>query len=85
MVYKMKLADISEIELDDDPFRPHSLTFTKLHGNGNDFILVDEMGREQVAESEKRRFAIALLPPPLWHRCRWGFVPDKQLASGHWA
>jgi diaminopimelate epimerase len=56
----MKLADISEIELDDDPFRPHSLSFTKLHGNGNDFILVDEMNREQVVESEKRRFAIAL-------------------------
>ena len=59
MVYKMKLADISDIEFDDDPFRPHSLTFTKLHGNGNDFILVDEMGHEQVAEGEKRRFAIA--------------------------
>jgi len=56
----MKLADISEIELDDDPFRPHSLSFTKLHGNGNDFILVDEMNREQVVEGEKRRFAIAL-------------------------
>ena len=55
----MKLAEISEIELDDDAFRPHSLTFTKLHGNGNDFILVDEMGREQVAESAKKRFAIA--------------------------
>jgi diaminopimelate epimerase len=59
MVYKMKLAEISEIELDDGPFQPRSLTFTKLHGNGNDFILVDEMGQEQVAESEKRRFAIA--------------------------
>jgi hypothetical protein len=57
MVYKMKLAEISEIELDDGPFQPRSLTFTKLHGNGNDFILVDEMGQEQVAESEKRRFA----------------------------
>ncbi len=56
----MKLADISEIELDDDPFRPYSLSFTKLHGNGNDFILVDEMNREQVVESEKRRFAIGL-------------------------
>ncbi len=56
----MKLADISEIELDDDPFRPHSQSFTKLHGNGNDFILVDEMNREQVVEGEKRRFAIAL-------------------------
>ena len=55
----MKLAEISEIELDDGPFRSHSLTFTKLHGNGNDFILVDEIGQEQVVESEKRRFAIA--------------------------
>jgi diaminopimelate epimerase len=59
MVYKMKLADISEIELDDDPFRPHSLTFTKLHGNGNDFMLVDEMARTQVAETDKKRFAVA--------------------------
>jgi diaminopimelate epimerase len=59
MVYKMKLADISEIELDDDLFRPQSLTFTKLHGNGNDFILLDEMGQSQIAESEKRAFAIA--------------------------
>ncbi|MBN1235905.1 MAG: diaminopimelate epimerase [Methanotrichaceae archaeon] len=55
----MKLADISEIELDDGPFGPSSLAFTKLHGNGNDFILIDEIGQEQVAESEKRRFAIA--------------------------
>jgi len=59
MVYKMKLADISEIELDDNSFGPCSLTFTKLHGNGNDFILVDEISREQVAEGKKRKFAIA--------------------------
>ncbi len=56
----MKLADISEIELDDDHFGPRGLSFTKLHGNGNDFILVDEMNREHVAESEKRRFAIGI-------------------------
>ncbi len=55
----MKLAEISEIELDDDPFRPHSLAFTKLHGNGNDFVLIDEINREQVAESTKSRFAAA--------------------------
>ena len=41
MVYKMKLAEISEIELDDGPFAPRGLTFTKLHGNGNDFVLID--------------------------------------------
>jgi diaminopimelate epimerase len=58
MVYKMKLAEISEIELDDDPFRPYSLAFTKLHGNGNDFILIDEIAREQVPEEAKRRFAV---------------------------
>jgi diaminopimelate epimerase len=59
MVYKMKLAEISEVELKDDPFLPHSLGFAKLHGNGNDFILVDEISRELVAESAKSRFAIA--------------------------
>jgi diaminopimelate epimerase len=59
MVYKMKLAEISEIELEDDPFRPYSLAFTKLHGNGNDFILIDEIAREQVPEESKRRFAVA--------------------------
>jgi diaminopimelate epimerase len=58
MVYKMKLAEISEIELDDSPFTPHSLAFTKLHGNGNDFILVDEMIQEHVGENAKRGFAI---------------------------
>ena len=55
----MKLAEISEIELDDDTFRPHSLAFTKLHGNGNDFILIDEIAGELVAETTKRRFAVA--------------------------
>ena len=50
MVYKMKLADISEIELE-DPFRPSSIAFTKLHGNGNDFILIDEMRQELVPEA----------------------------------
>jgi diaminopimelate epimerase len=55
----MKLAEISEIELDDCPFRSTSLTFTKLHGNGNDFMLIDEMNREQVSEDEKRKFARA--------------------------
>jgi diaminopimelate epimerase len=59
MVYKMKLADISEIELDDDPFLPGGLGFTKLHGNGNDFVLIDETSREQIAEGEKKKFAIA--------------------------
>jgi diaminopimelate epimerase len=58
MVYKMKLAEISEIELDDDPFRPTIFAFTKLHGNGNDFILIDEMHQELVPEASKGRFAI---------------------------
>ncbi|NMB86295.1 MAG: diaminopimelate epimerase [Methanothrix sp.] len=52
----MKLADISEIELE-DPFRPSSIAFTKLHGNGNDFILIDEMRQELVPEAAKRRLA----------------------------
>lgn len=58
MVYKMKLAEISEIELDDDPFRPKIFAFTKLHGNGNDFLLIDEMHQELVPEDTKARFAV---------------------------
>jgi diaminopimelate epimerase len=58
MVYKMKLAEISEIELVDPPFRPDVIAFTKLHGNGNDFILVDEMRQELVPEAAKGQFAI---------------------------
>lgn len=55
----MKLAEISEIDLGGSPYQEQSLTFTKLHGNGNDFILVDEMARPLVAEKDKKRFAIA--------------------------
>jgi len=55
----MKLAEISEIELDDGPFAPRGLAFTKLHGNGNDFILIDEMAREIVAEGQKKSLARA--------------------------
>ena len=58
MVYKMKLAEISEIELDDAPFGPSTFMFTKLHGNGNDFILIDEMAREFVPEAAKGQFAV---------------------------
>lgn len=55
----MKLAEISEIDLGESPFQERSLSFTKLHGNGNDFMLVDEMARTQVAETDKKRFAAA--------------------------
>jgi len=58
MVYKMKLAEISEIDLDDEPFGPGSFPFTKLHGNGNDFILVDEIREKLVPESTRGAFAI---------------------------
>ncbi len=53
----MKLAEISEIGLEEDPFRPSVLAFTKLHGNGNDFIIIDEMRSEQVTEAKKSSFA----------------------------
>ncbi len=58
MVYKMKLAEISEIELDNDPYRPNNLAFIKLHGNGNDFILIDEMRQELISEAAKGRLAV---------------------------
>jgi diaminopimelate epimerase len=54
----MKLAEISEIELDEGPSCPGVFTFTKLHGNGNDFILIDETHCELVPESMKRRFVV---------------------------
>ncbi len=53
----MKLADISEIELDNGIFLPKAFTFTKMHGNGNDFILIDELNQEIVPEFQKGRFA----------------------------
>ncbi len=58
MVYKMKLAEISEIEMEDDPFGRGAFTFAKLHGNGNDFTLVDEVRREAVPETQKAAFAV---------------------------
>jgi len=58
MVYKMKLAEISDLELDGGPFSPNSFSFTKLHGNGNDFVLVDETAQELVPEAAKGSFAV---------------------------
>jgi diaminopimelate epimerase len=58
MVYKMKLADISEIEIEGDVFRNRTLPFTKMHGNGNDFILIDELHHEHIPESRKSSYAI---------------------------
>ncbi len=55
----MKLAEISEIELGESPFQEQSLSFTKLHGNGNDFMLVDEMAHVLVVENNKKKFSIA--------------------------
>jgi len=54
----MKPAEISEIELIGGPLGPGIFAFAKLHGNGNDFILVDEMRQEMVPESTKGQFAI---------------------------
>jgi len=33
------------------------ITFTKLHGNGNDFILIDEFDQEIIPEEMKGTFA----------------------------
>ena len=54
----MKLADVSEIEAEIDIFRPRSFVFTKMHGNGNDFILIDEMYHELLPELQKSSFAV---------------------------
>ncbi len=54
----MKLAEISDIELNEGPLSSGAFTFTKLHGNGNDFILINEMHQEIIPEQIKSRFAI---------------------------
>jgi diaminopimelate epimerase len=54
----MKLAEISEVEMKEAHLSPGMLAFTKLHGNGNDFILIDEVHRERVPEFSKGNFAI---------------------------
>jgi len=54
----MKLAEISEVKMEEGHLSPSILAFTKLHGNGNDFILIDEVHRERVPELSKGKFAI---------------------------
>jgi diaminopimelate epimerase len=54
----MKLAEISEVEMEEGHLSPSILAFTKLHGNGNDFILIDEVHRERVPELSKADFVI---------------------------
>lgn len=61
----MKQAEIMDIDLDEISSNPLGLPFTKLHGNGNDFILIDEMGGELVPDTLKSIFAI--------HCCRRNF------------
>ncbi|HZD43903.1 MAG TPA: diaminopimelate epimerase, partial [Methanomicrobiales archaeon] len=34
------------------------IRFTKLHGNGNDFMLIDEMNGEVIPEDMKGKFAL---------------------------
>lgn len=58
MVYKMKLKEMTDIRLDEGPSGSGSLAFTKLQGNGNDFILIDEHDRVKVADSLKSSFAM---------------------------
>jgi len=58
MVYKMKLKEMTEVRLEGLPTRSGGIAFTKLQGNGNDFILIDETERVKVADSLKGSFAV---------------------------
>jgi diaminopimelate epimerase len=58
MVYKMKPAGKTEVDLRWGGSGSRGMVFTKLHGNGNDFILIDELLRELVPENLKSTFAI---------------------------
>ncbi len=54
----MKLKEMTDIRLGESPSGSGSLAFTKLQGNGNDFILIDEHRRVKVADPLKGSFAI---------------------------
>ncbi|MGC9515662.1 diaminopimelate epimerase [Methanocrinis sp.] len=54
----MKLKEMTDIRLDESPYDAGGISFTKLQGNGNDFILIDEHRRVKVADSLKGSFAI---------------------------
>jgi len=54
----MKLKEMTDIKLDKGSPGSGGLAFTKLQGNGNDFILIDEYERVKVADSLKSSFAI---------------------------
>ncbi|HPJ29950.1 MAG TPA: diaminopimelate epimerase [Methanothrix sp.] len=58
MVYKMKLKEMTDMRMEGDPSGAGGVSFTKLHGNGNDFILVDEHHRVKVADPLKSSFAV---------------------------
>ncbi|NYT02436.1 MAG: diaminopimelate epimerase [Methanosarcinales archaeon] len=60
MVYKLKLDETTDTEMLEDRFGPRSLRFSKLHGNGNDFILIDEMSCSLVPEEKKISLAMKL-------------------------
>jgi len=60
MVYKLKLDERAETEMLEDRFGPRSLGFAKLHGNGNDFILIDELSCSLVPEEKKVSLAMTL-------------------------
>ncbi|UEC43672.1 MAG: Diaminopimelate epimerase [Methanothrix sp.] len=58
MVYKMKLKETAMIRAEGRPRDGGGISFTKLQGNGNDFILIDEDDRVVVADSLKPSFAV---------------------------
>ncbi|HOT06891.1 MAG TPA: diaminopimelate epimerase [Methanotrichaceae archaeon] len=61
MVYKIKLDDevMAEKQVD-DPLTSQGLPFDKLHGNGNDFVLIDEIAEEHVSPSHKPLLAMSI-------------------------